>query len=47
MYIEQYEQDASTFDQAAPIALKELADYVLDLVCMEKITGRNAPTVIT
>lgn len=47
MYIEQYEQDASKFDQAAPIALKELADYVLDLVCMEKITGRNAPTVIT
>jgi len=47
MYIEQYEEDKSKFQLSAPFALKELADYVLDLVCMEKITGRNAPTVIT
>lgn len=47
MYIEKYEKDTSTHEQAAPVALKGLADYALELVQMENLTGRDSPTVIT
>ena len=47
MYIEKYEKDTSTHEQAAPVALKGLADYALELVQMEDLTGRDSPTVIT
>lgn len=47
MYLERYEKDTSLHDQAAPVALKSLADRALALVKMKDITGRDAPTVIT
>jgi len=47
MYIEQFEKDASKHDISAPVALKDLADEALKLVQMEKLTGRDKPTVIT
>jgi len=47
MYLEQYEKDQSKHDQAAPLALKDLANRVLKVVKFEQITGRDAPTVIT
>lgn len=47
MYVEKYEKDTETHDQAAPVALKGLADYALELVQMEGLTGRESPTVIT
>ena len=47
MYLEKYEKDVSKHDEAAPVALKSLADRALGLVQMEQLTGRDEPTVIT
>ncbi len=47
VYLEKYEQDPYKYDQAAPVALRTLADRVLKLVKMKDLTGRDAPTVIT
>lgn len=47
MYLERYEKDPSKHDTSAPAALKDLAAEALKLVQMEKMTGRDAPTVIT
>jgi phosphoglucomutase len=47
MYLEKYELSTERHHAAAPTILKSLADHVLDLVQMRKLTGRDAPTVIT
>uniref|UniRef100_A0A7S2HMG2 phosphoglucomutase (alpha-D-glucose-1,6-bisphosphate-dependent) n=1 Tax=Helicotheca tamesis TaxID=374047 RepID=A0A7S2HMG2_9STRA len=47
MYLERYEKDESKHGEAAPQALKSLAQRALSLVKMEEITGREGPTVIT
>jgi phosphoglucomutase len=47
VYLEKFEQDASKHNQAAPVALKSLADRVIGMVQMKDLTGRDAPTVIT
>lgn len=47
MYLERFEEDNSKHDEAAPAALKSLADRAIALVKMEEITGRSSPTVIT
>lgn len=47
MYLERFEKDPSKHNEAAPVALKSLADYALSLVKMEELTGRDSPTVIT
>ena len=47
MYLEKYEKDESKHGDSAPSALKSLADRALGLVQMEKLTSREAPTVIT
>lgn len=47
MYLERFEKDPSKHDEAAPVALKSLADRALRLVRMVEITGRESPTVIT
>lgn len=47
MYLEKYEKDKAKHDQAAPSALKGLADTAINLVKMKELTGRDAPTVIT
>lgn len=47
MYLEKFEQDPSKHDQAAPAALKSLADRAVAMVKMQDLTGRDAPTVIT
>ena len=47
MYLEKFEKDVSKHDDSAPNALKSLADRALSLVQMKKLTGRDAPTVIT
>ena len=47
MYLEQFEKDPTKHDKSAPLALKDLAEEALNLVQMEKLTGRDAPTVIT
>merc|ERR1719296_521742 len=47
MYLEQYEKDSSKHDMSAPAALRVLAEEALRIVQMEKITGRDSPTVIT
>uniref|UniRef100_A0A7S4ND20 Alpha-D-phosphohexomutase C-terminal domain-containing protein n=1 Tax=Odontella aurita TaxID=265563 RepID=A0A7S4ND20_9STRA len=47
MYLEKFEMDSSKHGEAAPAALKGLADRALGLVEMEELTGRDAPTVIT
>ena len=47
MYLEKFEGDETKHDQSAPAALKSLADKALQLVQMEELTGRDAPTVIT
>lgn len=47
VYLEKFEKDASKHGQSAPVALKSLADRAIALVQMEKLTGRDAPTVIT
>jgi phosphoglucomutase len=47
MYLERYEQDVAKHDEAAPVALKALAERAIGLVQMQQLTGRDAPTVIT
>ncbi len=47
MYLEKFEKDASKHSEAAPVALKSLADRALSLVKMVELTGRESPTVIT
>jgi len=47
MYLEKYEKDESKHDEAAPAALKGLADRAIGLVKMQELTGRDSPTVIT
>mmetsp|Transcript_25761 Transcript_25761/g.56679 ORF Transcript_25761/g.56679 Transcript_25761/m.56679 type:complete len:646 (-) Transcript_25761:1667-3604(-) len=47
MYLEKYEKDESKYGESAPSALKSLADRAIGLVQLEKLTGRDAPTVIT
>lgn len=47
MYLEKFEADPSNHNESSPSALKALANRVLQLVKMEELTGRNAPTVIT
>lgn len=47
MYLEQYEKDSSKHGMSAPAALKVLAEEALRIVQMEKITGRDSPTVTT
>jgi phosphoglucomutase len=47
MYLEKYEKDKTKHGQAAPVALKSLAERALGLVLMQELTGRKAPTVIT
>ena len=47
MYLEKYEKDISKHGEAAPVALKSLAERAIALVRMKHITGRDAPTVIT
>jgi phosphoglucomutase len=47
MYLEKYEKDESKHGEAAPVALKGLADRAIRLVTMQELTGRDAPTVIT
>lgn len=47
MYLEKFEKDVSKHGQAAPSALEGLAARAIDLVKMEELTGRDAPTVIT
>jgi phosphoglucomutase len=47
MYLEKFEKDPTKHNQSAPTALKGLADRALQLVKMEELTGRDAPTVIT
>jgi len=47
MYLERFEKDPSKHDEAAPVALKDLADRALSLVKMADLTGRDSPTVIT
>jgi phosphoglucomutase len=47
VYLEQFESDVTKHDEAAPVALKSLADRVIALSKMQELTGRDAPTVIT
>lgn len=47
IYLEKFEKDVAKHVEAAPSALKSLADRAIQLVKMEELTGRQAPTVIT
>lgn len=47
MYLEKFEKDVAKHNEAAPSALKSLADRAVDLVQMTRLTGRESPTVIT
>ena len=47
MYLEKYEKDESRYGEAAPTALKSLADRAIALVELKRLTGRDSPTVIT
>jgi len=47
MYLEKYEKDESRYGEAAPTALKSLADRAIGIVDLVKLTGRESPTVIT
>jgi phosphoglucomutase len=47
MYLERFEKDSSKHNMSAPDALKSLADRAINLVQMQDLTGRDAPTVIT
>jgi phosphoglucomutase len=47
VYLEKFEQDVTQHQLAAPVALRSLADRVIELVHMKELTGRDAPTVIT
>lgn len=47
MYLEKYEKDEAKHGEAAPNALKSLAERAIGLVQLQQLTGRDAPTVIT
>jgi phosphoglucomutase len=47
MYLEKFEQDVNKHDESAPNALLDLANRAVQLVHMQELTGRDAPTVIT
>ena len=47
MYLEKYEKDIAKHGEAAPAALKSLAERAIGLVQIQQLTGRDAPTVIT
>ena len=47
MYLEKYEKDTSKHGEAAPVALKSLADRAISLVQLQELTGRESPSVIT
>jgi len=47
MYLEKFEQDPDKHNEAAPVALKSLADRAVAMVKMQELTGRESPTVIT
>lgn len=47
LYIEQYSCDASQYDRDAQEALGPIIQLALQLAQMEKLTGREKPTVIT
>ena len=47
VYLEQYRDDPSQFDQETQVALKELIDIALSLSKIKEFTGRDEPTVIT
>lgn len=47
MYLEKYEKDTAKHGEAAPTALKSLADRAIKAVQLQELTGRDAPTVIT
>jgi phosphoglucomutase len=47
MYLEKFEQDVTKHDESAPNALQALANRAIQLVHMQELTGRDAPTVIT
>ncbi|MDX8411669.1 MAG: alpha-D-glucose phosphate-specific phosphoglucomutase [Mariprofundaceae bacterium] len=47
IYLESFESDVARHDQDAQVALAELIDIANDISSIRKITGRDAPTVIT
>ena len=47
MYLEKFEKDVAKHKEAAPSALKSLADRAVHLVQMTALTKREGPTVIT
>jgi hypothetical protein len=47
VYLERYENDVANHGESAPVALKSLADRAIQLVQIQELTGRGAPTVIT
>jgi phosphoglucomutase len=47
MYLEKFERDTSKHGEAAPVALKSLADRAIGLVRLVELTGRESPSVIT
>ena len=47
VYLEQFESDVTKHNEAAPVALKSLADRAIALSKMQELTGRDSPTVIT
>jgi len=47
MYLEKYEKEEAKYNEAAPTVLKNLADCAIALVKLQRLTGREYPTVIT
>jgi phosphoglucomutase len=47
MYLEKFEKEEEKHGEAAPTALKSLAERAIGLVQLQQLTGRDAPTVIT
>lgn len=47
MYLEKYEKDKAKYGEAAPAALKGLADRAIALTQLQELTGRESPSVIT
>ncbi len=47
VYLEKFEKDIEKHGGSAPVTLKSLASRAIELVQLQKLTGRDAPTVIT
>lgn len=47
MYLERFEKDVEKHGESAPVALQSLASRAIELVQLQKLTGRESPTVIT